>query len=230
MECVRFCVLFLASLSLALSAEGGNMDLGPQQAVAESSGASIAPPAQQFPGDTLRARFSRPPPTGIGSETFAFLDRFYASRSYAPLWTNVSGLNPTGEALLGRLRRIAAARRPSPSPALSAVAGLAQAYRDEPPTELEPLLSAALVDTAVDPDDPAAIGTRPQALGDVANADSPLAVLQDLLPVARRSGGCAMRSRSIVGSKPVADGRTYRQAPSSSWAFRSRGWRCCGSG
>jgi len=180
---MRFRILLLVSLSLALSTGSGAIILGPQQAAAESSGASIAPATRLFAADALRARFASSPPTGIGRGTFALLERFYAARDYAPFWTDGSGFNPAGEALLGRLRRIAPARQQPLSPALIAVTSQAPSRGDGPPTEFELLLSAALIGTAIDPDDPAAIGDQPSALVAVANAETPLATLQELLPI-----------------------------------------------
>ena len=49
--------------------------------------------------------------------------------------------------------------------------------------ELELLLSAGLVSTAIDPNDPATLAERPQVLAEIAKAEDPLALLQDLLPI-----------------------------------------------
>ena len=182
---MRSRMLLLAILLLALPVRGEQVALGTQSAVtAESTGTSPFP-AQQLPAEALRALLSLGAlsPAQIGSENYAFLKRFYASKGYAPLWIDVAGLSPMGEALLARLRQIAKAGKTSISPLLSEGANRARSHGSRQLAELELLLSSGLVSTAIDPNDPAAFGERPQVLVEIAKADDPIPVLQDLLPI-----------------------------------------------
>ena len=146
---MRFGVLLLAILFFEVSEK--QVAFGSQStATAESPGPDSAFPAQQPPADALRARLSLSPPSGIGIGTFALLQRFYASHGYAPLWTDISGISPTGDVLLARLGRIAAGQS-SLSPILTAAASRAPWHGGQQLAELEVLLSAGLIGTAIDP-------------------------------------------------------------------------------
>jgi murein L,D-transpeptidase YcbB/YkuD len=179
-SCVRCRVLLLLILFLAPPAVGSQ-----STATAESAGAGTASPAQQLPVDALRALLSSgvSPLSQIGGGRFALLQRFYAARGYAPLWTGISGLSPKGAALLARLRKIAAAGQSSALPLLAEAASRAPARGGRPMAELELLLSASLVSAAIDPTNPVALAERPQVLAEVAKAEDPLSLLQGLLPI-----------------------------------------------
>jgi len=183
---VRSRVLLLAILLLALPVRGEEVTLGTQSAVtAESSGASTALPAQQSPAESLRAYLLSEalPLAQIETEKYALLNRFYASHSYAPLWIDITGLSPKGEALLARLRQVAAAGQTSISPLLIEAANRVRSHGSQPLAELELLLSAGLVSAAIDPNDPAAFAERPQVLVESAKVEESLTVLHDLLPI-----------------------------------------------
>ncbi len=183
---MRSRVLLFAILLLALPVRGEQVALGAQSAAtAESSGTSTAFPAQQLPAEALRALLSSGalPLAQIGTEKFAVLKRFYASHSYAPLWIDITGLSPKGEALLARLRQIAAAGQTSISPLLIEATNRVRSHGSQPLAELELLLSAGLVSTAIDANDPAASAERPQVLVEIARADDSFPLLQELLPI-----------------------------------------------
>ncbi len=184
---MRFRVLLFAILLLASPVRGEQIALGSQSAAtAESSGAGIAFPAQQSLSEALRAPFSSggtSPLAQIGPEKFALLQRFYAAHGYAPLWIDISGLSPKGEALLARLTQIAATGQSSISPLLTEATSRVSARGSKPMAELELLLSAGLVSTAIDPNDPAAFAEPQQVLVEIAKAEDSLSVLQDLLPI-----------------------------------------------
>ncbi len=182
---MRIRVQLLAILLLASPAWQEKTVLGSQTtATGESSETSIPLPAQQLPIDALRALLSLrvSPLSQIDGERFALLQRFYAAHGYAPLWTGISGVSPKGAALLTRLRQTAAAGQSSALPLLAEAASRAPARGSQPMAELELLLSAGLVSTAIDPHDPAALAERPQVLAEVAKAEDPRSLLQDLLP------------------------------------------------
>ena len=178
-------VLLLAILFLALPVQGQVGTPGMQSVLAADSPAtSTVFVAQQSPADALRALLSSGalPLAQMGTERAALLTRFYAARSYAPLWIDITGLSPKGEALLARLRQVAAAGQTSLSPLLIEAAKQVRSTGSQSLAEGELLLSASLVGAAVDPNDPAEATERPQVLNEVANADDPVPMLQDLLP------------------------------------------------
>jgi murein L,D-transpeptidase YcbB/YkuD len=98
----------------------------------------------------------------------SILQQVYADRGYAPIWVTGAGLEERGERLLSvleRLQRNGAVASEDIAPAVqrrgaTAPTGLAA---------LELLLSAAVVELAVDPEDLLAPGPHPQALSELAD-------------------------------------------------------------
>jgi L,D-transpeptidase YcbB len=184
-KCVRFRVMLLAILLLVSPLRGEQIALGSQSAAtAESSGASMTHPALQSLSEAVRALFSShtSPLAPIGTDKFALLERFYAARHDVPLWIDNAGLNPKGEGLLARLRAIAPAGQSSLSPLLAEAANRIPARGSQPLAELELLLSAGLVDSAVDWNDPTEFGEPRQVLAEIATAEDAASVLRELLP------------------------------------------------
>jgi murein L,D-transpeptidase YcbB/YkuD len=110
------------------------------------------------------------------------LQQLYAARSYEPIWVGSAGMQPQGETLLAALERL---QRSGALPPDADVAA-ASAHRGDTTTagltQLELLLSSALIRTAVNPEDLLAPGPVPQVFGAAAAAGDSAALYQWLPP------------------------------------------------
>ncbi|MFM9844903.1 MAG: murein L,D-transpeptidase [Dongiaceae bacterium] len=141
-------------------------------------------PAQRLAMEALRTLLlSRPfPLPQIAGESLSHLKGFYASQASAPLWVGPTGLGPKGRTLLTRLRIVAAAGAPALGPLLTEAENRVLASSGQPLAELELLLSAAFLEAAIDPNDPAATARTPAGLLQAAESPIILLSLRNYLP------------------------------------------------
>jgi murein L,D-transpeptidase YcbB/YkuD len=111
----------------------------------------------------------------IGAE-FPALQSFYAARDYAPVWIDATGLYPSGAAFLSTLAMLDKDGFGPTGPWLAATAARELQATDAARAEIDVLLSAALVQFAVAPDDPEAAGPQLRAPEAVAGSPDDLAV------------------------------------------------------
>jgi len=154
----------------------------PTAVPAPSGGETV--PAQRLPMEALRKLLlSRTfPLPEIAGESLSQLKGFYASQSYAPLWVGPTGLGPKGRMLLTRLGMVASAGVPALAPLLSEAENHARANSGQSLAELELLLSAAFLEAAIDPNDPAATTRSPAGLLQAAESPNILLSLRSYLP------------------------------------------------
>lgn len=114
----------------------------------------------------------------------ATLLAFYASRAYAPLWTAPGAMLPAGSRLRASLIRIREAGPASPKPLIDAVPATQATFGPADGAQIEVLLSAALLRSAVDPDDLTESSQGSAALSAIAAAPDPAAALRAWLPPA----------------------------------------------
>jgi murein L,D-transpeptidase YcbB/YkuD len=202
---VRFLAFILVGVLLALPARAEQATLGAQPA-----GASADLAATPLTADDVRLLLSSGALSllRIDDEKLALLNRSYASRGYAPLWLDATGLNAAGTALLRRLRQIAAAGQPSVAALIGEVANRVRSHGGRPLAELELLLSTGLAVAAIDPDDPTSLAEQPGVLPDIATVEEPLSRLRDLLPAEPafwrlRAGFQAYRTIEASGGWPI---------------------------
>ncbi|MFZ5790416.1 MAG: L,D-transpeptidase family protein [Pseudomonadota bacterium] len=142
------------------------------------------PPTPSSTEEALQALLSaKPSPLAIGEQECAALERFYAARAYRPLWVGAAGLEPAGTMLLARLTQIRNAGGPAISDRLSAAAMPAQQPVADELAKQELLLSAAYLQTAVDPRDPASFASPSKALVEAAAASDKRSFLRRWLPL-----------------------------------------------
>lgn len=124
------------------------------------------------------------PVSGIGPDERAILQSFYSSRGYAPLWSAASGLLPPGSQILATLERIKEAGPATARPLIEAAQIEPAGDRPMQIAQREVLLSAALIRSAVDPDDLTRSSQGAAALAAVAAAPDTPATLRVWLPPA----------------------------------------------
>ena len=176
---VRFLIVAGVSLIATWPAGAGELAL---QAKAKCGEHCLAF-AQPGPLANLRELLTSPGlvPPEIDSGTAASLKTFYAARDYQPLWMGPEGFNLAGTALWNQLHAAAAAGAPGAAPLLQAAQDLIGEGGD-PAAGLELLLSAALMNVAVDAFDPAQSSGQTEVLRQAAESPQILLTLQERLP------------------------------------------------
>jgi murein L,D-transpeptidase YcbB/YkuD len=154
----------------------------PIAAPSPAAGGAVA--AQRLPMEALRTLLlSRTfPLPQIAGENLSQVKGFYASEAYAPLWVSPTGLDPKGMMLLTRLRMVEAAGVPALAQLLTEAENRGRASSGQPLAELELLLSAAFLQAAIDPNDPAATARSPAGLLQAAVNPKIMLSLRSYLP------------------------------------------------
>jgi murein L,D-transpeptidase YcbB/YkuD len=181
---MRLLLALLLCLFIALPEQGRECAAETLPAAVPAPSASEAVPAQRLPMEALRTLLlSRAIPLPqIAGESMSQLKGFYAAQAYAPLWVSPTGLGPKGRALLTRLRMVEAAGVPALGPLLTEAESRGRSGGGQPLAELELLLSAAFLEAAIDPNDPAARAKTPAGLLQAAESPNILLSLRSYLP------------------------------------------------
>jgi murein L,D-transpeptidase YcbB/YkuD len=166
----RLALAALLSWAVALPARAELKEYPSSLQVPASGALDTMRAAELAIGTAIRERLA----SGLSLDGLAVdlpaLQAFYGARDYAPLWLDAAGLRPAGAALLSTLVMLGKDGFAPTAPWLAAIGARQLQATDPARAELDLLLSAALVQFAVDADNPESTGPQPNALAAVADS------------------------------------------------------------